>query len=587
MTERGRSGCRAAGLRWNDIAADGPLRVPEYEGRRRPGSEAEVHGSSAIWQRRQLEAEPAPDTSADRPPPAVALDGRLTDEPVAVIEARGRSVEDEPRADDAAAGPPTAFEERGTSDASVAGMLGPAGVPRLEDACAGATPPAHVTDTGSAREWGSCKAEGGAQPESWPSGHIEDRAVPDNAADGPPSRAAILHLDIDAFFAAIEQQLNPRLQGTPVIVGAGVIASCSYEARRFGLRAGMALSEARRLCPQAIVIDGNAQTYRCFAEAIFDRCRSFSPAVETYLDEAYCDLTGTERLHGDLLAAAVRLKAAIREATGLTVTCGLGPNRMIAKLAGKQVKPDGLARVTATEADAFVRDRPVEQVAGVGHAHAHTLRSMNIRTAGDLRALPVETLVRLFGAPGRMLYERCRGRDTAVVSAREIPVTVSRETSFHRDTADRAEIEGMLEYLAGRACRTVRELGIRPRTVAVRLRYSDGEWAERARTLPQPSDADPLVLAAALDSFGRLFTRRVALHGVGLTLSNFVAAGAEQGALFEEREAGRRAALYRAFDGVREQFGHGVLVSGRALRLKGRLEENEHGFVLRTPSLTK
>jgi len=399
--------------------------------------------------------------------------------------------------------------------------------------------------------------------------------------------AAILHVDIDAFFAAIEQQRDPRLQGRPVIVGAGVIASCSYEARAFGLRAGMPLSEARRLCPDAVILEGHAQVYRCFAEEIFARCRAVAPAVETYLDEAYCDLTGTERLHGDLLEAARGLKRAIRAATGLTVTCGLGPNRMLAKLAGKTVKPDGLACVAAADADAFMRDQPVERVAGVGHAHARTLRSMNIPTAGAMRALPVAALTRLFGAPGALLYERCRGRDTAVVSEREIPLTISRETSFHQDTADRAEIEGMLEYLVGRACRTARDLGIRPRAVAVRLRYGDGEGAETTRALGAPSDADPVILWLALELLRRQFTRRVALHTLGVTLSSFVPAGGEQGDLFAEREAGRRAALYRAFDGVRTRFGHGILVSGRALHLKGRLAEDEHGFVLRTPSLTK
>jgi DNA polymerase IV len=407
------------------------------------------------------------------------------------------------------------------------------------------------------------------------------------SCDAAPAEPVVLHVDIDAFFASVEQQRDPRLKGRPVIVGAGVIASCSYEARRFGLKAGMRLSEAKRLCPAAVIVEGHAQVYRCFAEEVFARCRDLSPAVESYLDEAYCDLSGTGRLHGEPLEAARRLRAAVREATGLAVTCGLGPNRMVAKLAGKSVKPDGLARVTAADADAFVRDLPVERVAGVGHAHAKTLRSMNVRTAGEMRVLPIETLERLFGAPGRLLHERCRGRDTAVVNEREVPVSISRETSFHRDTADRAEIEGMLEYLCGRACRTARELGIRPRTVAVRLRYADGEGADSARSLKQPSDADPVVLALALETLARLFTRRVALHQVGLVLSGFVRAGAEQGALFEEREAGRRAALFRAFDGVRSAYGHGVLVSGRALHLKGRLEEDEHGFVLRTPSLTK
>jgi len=411
---------------------------------------------------------------------------------------------------------------------------------------------------------------------------------------GPARRGAdasdertVLHVDIDAFFAAIEQQRDPRLAGRPVIVGAGVIASCSYEARAYGLRAGMRLSEAKRLCPQAVILEGHAQVYRCYAETIFERCRALAPEVETYLDEAYCDLTGTGRLHGDPLEAARRLKVQIRADTGLAVTCGIGPNRTLAKLIGKTVKPDGLARVRAADAEAFLCDRPIGQLPGVGHAHARTLQSMNVRTIGALRALPLEVLTALFGVHGHALFERCRGRDSAPVSARELPMSISRETSFHRDTADPVELEGMLEYLVGRACRTARELEIRPRTVAVRLRHADGEGAERARTLKVPSDADPVVLGLALDLTRRLYTRRLALHALGVTLSQFVPAAGEQGALFDEREAGRRAALFRAFDDVRRAYGHGVMVSGRALHLKGRLEEDRHGFVLRTPSLTK
>ena len=409
----------------------------------------------------------------------------------------------------------------------------------------------------------------------------------DAAARNEVRSPLILHVDIDAFFAAIEQVRDPRLRGRPVIVGAGVIASCSYEARRYGLHAGMSLSEARRLCPQAVILEGHAQTYRCFAEEIFARCRAVAPAVEAYLDEAYCDLTGTERLHGGALAAARELKAAVRESTGLTVTCGVGPNRMLAKLIGKTVKPDGLARIEAHEGEAFLTALPIERLAGVGHAHARTLRSMNVKTIGELRALTPAVLEALFGAPGRLLHERCRGRDTAAVSPREVPLSISRETSFHHDTADRVEIEGMLEYLVGRACRTARELDITPRTVAVRLRYSDGEGEERERALATPSHADPVVLHLALDLLRALFRRRVALHAVGVTLSRFASRLAEQGALFDETEAGRRAALCRVFDGVRDAYGHGALVSGRALHLKGRLLEDRHGFVLRTPSLTR
>lgn len=459
------------------------------------------------------------------------------------------------------------------SGAGIAGMAGPAGPARPE-----VPPPPE----------GRMQGSGGPRSAAYPGCSTATRPAAD-AAEAPPAEVrTVLHVDIDAFFAAIEQQRDPRLQGKPVIVGAGVIASCSYEARRFGLKAGMTLTEARRLCPKAVILEGHAQVYRCFAERIFERCRELSPDVETYLDEAYLELTGTERAHGgDLLAAAARLKRAILDDTGLTVTCGLGPNRMLAKLAGKTVKPDGLARVLAHEAEDFLVGRPIEQLAGVGHAHARTLRSMNLRTIGELRALPVAALEALFGAPGRQLYERCRGRDSMPVTAREIPLTISRETSFHRDTGDPGEIEGILDYLTGRACRAARELGLAARTVAVRLRYSDGEGAEQARTLAAPSAVDPVVLALALELLRRQFTRRVSLHAVGVTLSNFTRDAAEQGALFDEREAGRRAALCEALDRVRGSFGHGSVVSGRALNLKDHVEQDRHGFRLRTPSLTR
>ena len=473
----------------------------------------------------------------------------------------------------------------GTQDASLPFATTNPTAPVQAESCAAVRATEQAMESGNGDTAGggiAGIAEAAGVPRPGESAH----AGGDGAATRGPGRT-VLHVDIDAFFAATEQQRDPRLAGRPVIVGAGVIASCSYEARAYGLKAGMPLSEARRLCPEAVILEGHAQVYRCFAEEIFARCRALAPAIETYLDEAYCDLTGTERLHADLVGAVRGLKRDIAEATGLTVTCGLGPNRMLAKLIGKTVKPDGLARIEAREADGFLRGRPIEQLAGVGHAHAKTLRSMNLHTIGDLRALSAEVLESLFGAPGRLLHERCRGRDTGPVNEREIPLSISRETSFHQDTAAQLEIEGMLEYLAGRACRAARELELKPGTIAVRLRYADGEMAEQARSLPTPSDADPVVLELALTLLGRLFTRRVALHAVGITLSRFASRLAEQGSLFDEREAGRRAALFQAFDGVRQAFGHGVLVSGRALHLKGRLDEDRHGFVLRTPSLTQ
>jgi len=197
----------------------------------------------------------------------------------------------------------------------------------------------------------------------------------------------ILHLDIDAFFASVEQQKDPRLQGRPVIVGAGVIASCSYEARARGLRAGMPIHHARRMCPEAVVLEGRHEVYRCFTDRIFEMCRDLSPAVETYLDEAYVDLTGTERLHGPAGAVGRRLRADIAAATGLSVSVGLGPNRMVAKLAGKAAKPGGVRRVRAAEVDAFLARLPVRQLPGVGRVRNALLNRLNIHTIGDLRVV--------------------------------------------------------------------------------------------------------------------------------------------------------------------------------------------------------
>lgn len=398
----------------------------------------------------------------------------------------------------------------------------------------------------------------------------------------------ILHLDIDAFFASVEQARDPRLAGRAVIVGNGVIASCSYEARRFGLHAGMSLSEARRLCPSAAVLDGHYPTYRAFAERVYDHVRALAPAVDTYLDECYGDLSGTERLHGALVERARRLKDDVRGDTGLSVTVGLGPNRMLAKMAGKTTKPDGLAWVTAEQAQAFLAPRPVGDLLGVGPAHRRALEDMNVRTIGALVSLPRETLAALFGAHGEALYERARGRDSRAVAAREVPLAVSRETAFHADTADRDEITGTLCYLTERACRTARELGVAARGVEVRLGYSDGVGANASTTLRRPSALDPEVFTCVDALFARLYARRVRLHRVGVALSRFVPDDARQLELLGDAGADERVErLVGGLDDVRERFGDAAVVSGRSLHLLGRLERSHHGFVLRTPSLTK
>lgn len=397
----------------------------------------------------------------------------------------------------------------------------------------------------------------------------------------------IFHVDIDAFFASVEQRRDPRLRGKPVIVGSGVIASCSYEARRFGLRAGMPLERARAICPKAIILPGDARTYQCFAERIFEMCRLMSPNIETYLDEAYCDLTGTERLHGDPLEAGRRLRRMVTESCGLTVTIGIGTNRMVAKMAGASGKPDGLVMVPPGGEEEFIRALPVEKLPGVGHATHEVLRMLNIATIGDLQRLPREALKELFGVNGLLLYERCRGRDTRVVNEHETPKSISRETTFHRETIDPEEIHGMLHYLVERAARTLRELGLQCRKVRTHLRYSDYAGDAAGKTLPCWAGHDDTIYATARELLDRIYTRRVSLRHVGVTLSDFSAAGRHQLEIFEKPCDEKREQLYACLDGLRRRFGHSIIVDGDSLGLLGRLKRDSHGYVLRTPCLTK
>jgi DNA polymerase-4 len=336
-----------------------------------------------------------------------------------------------------------------------------------------------------------------------------------------------------------------------------------------------------------VILDGHYPTYRSFADRIYQHVRSLTPAIDTYLDECYGDLAGTERLHGDVIARARELRRAVQSDTGLTVTVGLGPNRMLAKMVGKGAKPDGLAWLGEGEVEPFLTGRPVGDLLGVGPAHRRTLESMNVETIADLRRLPRETLVAVFGAPGDALYQRARGRDSRAVTEREVPLSISRESAFAEPTIERDAITGMLSYLAGRAARTARSLGVAARTIDVRLRYEDGVSAQTATTLSQPSALDDDIFPRVEALFTRLYARRVRLRLVGVALSRFTPQGDRQLDLLAGGRDSRAERLTGGLDEVRSRFGDGVMISGRSLHLLGRWQRDAYGFILRTPSLTK
>ena len=396
----------------------------------------------------------------------------------------------------------------------------------------------------------------------------------------------ILHVDVDAFFASVEQLLIPALRSRPVMVGSGVIASCSYEARRFGLRAGMPLARAKRLCPQAVLRRGDYQVYRCFAEHVWEVCRRFTCGLETYLDEAYGDAGGMRRLHGDPLALGVKLQRQVRREVGLPVTVGLGGNRMLAKVASAAGKPGGVVWIAPAEARERLAPLAVEELPGVGPRTAQKLRDMNVRTVGELQALPPALLRDMLGRNGERIAERARGRDPQPLRPNAPPRTISRETTFHKPTCDPHEIRAMLFYLLERAMRAARELHLLPGRVELSVRYDDGKSYAAARTLPGPTGDDDEAFAVVLELLERLHSRRVAVRHTGIVLSRFTPQAAG-GQLFTPPERQRASELYQTLDAIRDRWGHAAVISGKSVELLGKLQRNDYGFVLRTPSLTK
>lgn len=404
----------------------------------------------------------------------------------------------------------------------------------------------------------------------------------------------LFHIDIDAFLASVEQIIYPELAGRPVAVGDGVVASCSYEARAFGVRAAMRLSEARRLCPPLVVRKGHAQTARRFAEEVVRICEELSPRVERVsIDEVYCDMTGLERHYGFRrtgeglwpLEAAERVRTEVWGGTGLSVTIGIGANRVAARTAARWAKPGGIGLLLPGREARALRDLPLEELPGAGPAVRRELADLRVETAGELRELGRPVLEALFGSNGALLHERAWGRDAREIDPHRGPRAISRESSFEQPTDDADHVEGTLYYLTERAAYALRQQGLAARTVGVKLRYADGVGAERRVTLAAPAALDPELFRAARDLYRSLYTRRSRLHLVGVTLTNLLACRGRQMDLFLDARRDP-AALYRGVDRIRERYGFAALVAGPSLFLLADLAQDEHGFVLRTPSLT-
>jgi len=403
----------------------------------------------------------------------------------------------------------------------------------------------------------------------------------------------MLHVDVDAFFASVEQVLNPALMGQPVIVGGraedrSVVASASYEARAYGVRVAMPLAAARRLCRDAVFLRGDFDHYNRFSTHVRRVLDRFSPAVEQMsLDDFYVDLAGLERLFGRPVEIAERIKQRVKAETGLNVSMGLAANKVVARVASDYAKPNGIAHVLPGHERAFLRPMSVRKLPGVGPRTAAELEKFNLHTVGDLARIDGALLVRTFGLAGEALSRHANGGGDATIRPAEAPRSISRETTFEQDTDDRRVVGAMLYYLAERAARQLREEHMHARRVSVRLRYADFRTVERSCTLREGTDQDDEFYRAALGLLQRVYTRRMRIRLVGVCLSGLTTFRLRQARLFTEEASRKRRRFYRSLDGIRRRFGFGAATVGPSLFLLHKVPRDERGFRLRTPSLSR
>ena len=397
----------------------------------------------------------------------------------------------------------------------------------------------------------------------------------------------IVHVDVDAFFASVEQVLNPRLRGKPVLVGRGCVASASYEAKFHGVRTAMSFREALRICPNAIVVPGQYEHYADFAERVRRILETYTPAVETAaLDDFYLDFAGTERLYPDYRGTLVRLQMEIFKQTGLSVSVGAARTKVVASVASRLERPRGFRMVAGGEEEAFLTPLPVEKLHGIGHVHTGTLAERGIATIGQLRQVPKAALQAAFGeAIGQQIWERARGLDGREVLLPSTPKSVSRETTIEGGTIDTEFLGGLIEYLSERIGSTLREYGKQARTIGLRIRYIDQFSAHQAVRLNKPTNDERELLVAAKELFAKLFTRRVAVRLVGVSVTN-LEADRRQNELFDT-SANRRWYLNREMDRVRGRFGWNAVFYGKGLALREHYATKPNGLVLSTPCLSR
>ena len=374
----------------------------------------------------------------------------------------------------------------------------------------------------------------------------------------------IAHVDMDAFFAAVEQRDNPELKGKPVIVGGqgprGVVSTCSYEARKFKVRSAMPMAQAKKLCPHGIFLPGNMKRYQEVSREVFEVLNRFTPIVEVAsVDEAFLDLTGATHFYNSLEELGEALQAEIKKETSLTASVGIAPNKFLAKLASDWRKPQGLTIIRPEEVAEFLKTLPLEKLWGVGPVTCRTLKQYGFNTAGDLASVPLERLEAILGKKtGKVLWELAQGHDPRPVEAEREAKSMGQEQTFQVDLSA-AEVKAPLAQLAGKVGRRLRKEGLAASTITLKARYSDFKTVTRSRSFSTPIYDDDTIFQVAWEMLKELPTAKK-YRLVGVTASNLVSK--RQLSLFAEP---CQDDLLATLDKLKAKYGNQVVVRGREI----------------------
>ena len=395
----------------------------------------------------------------------------------------------------------------------------------------------------------------------------------------------IMHIDLDAFFVSVEQVLNPQLQGKPVVVGGrperrGVVAAASYEARAFGLHSGMPLVTASRLCPQAIFIEGSFPKYRDASQRFMAILANFSPFLEPVsLDEAYLDVTGFESIHGSIHQMALTIKQRIKDKLGLRASVGIATCKVVAKVASELSKPDGLLQVARGKERSFLAPLPIDKLPGVGKKTERILRGLGVTTIVELSIMPLSTLKSHLGASGEVLHRFANGIDDRKVAPPGAAKSISRETTFDKDTRNRQFLEATLRYLAERVGADLRQRDKQARCITLKLRYADFTTITRSHTLPQTTDTDQMIFDTGVKLLHRaLLEEKQPVRLIGIGVSNLAEPGRQLAML--DPSAHRLGQLNKTIDRIRRKYGFTAIQTGRTLLLKDVFPSNGGDYTL-------